>query len=323
MFADSSRIAMLSFSGAPGDHLHINPALRQLRRQVKSLLMTAEWKGGIIKSLYEHSGLVDKFVWLDSKQMEGWTEDQLRVYMLQETAGYEITEYHNLNGIIAGGFMHMPPFNRKPREARGRISKKTFYDLYCDALGVPEAKGLRPKIKLGEADRSWLRNYRTGLGIDKAIRLVGYQWSGSAKVKEIPYAFEIISKLLSNHNDIYIVAMGSERFKEALIPEGRCANLAGLIKWRQAAILTQEMSLYIAPDTSIMVAAHCYKDVPKILLATTTSGEQIAFPETAIIQSTARCSPCYRITDTCDLDNCCEAFDVDEIVETADKILKG
>lgn len=313
--------AMVALNGAPGDHLHALPALRQFSRQFKHTLLTAQWHGGLVKAVYENTDIFDKIIWLDAKQMEGWTEAQIGEYMLQETADYAVDWYFNLDQLALGkGLMFSPEhWDQTPVESiRGYNNEHTFYDHYCTALKVSEVKGQRPKLVFTEEEWGWLGEFRSRFN---ELRLVGWQWSGSAKVKEFPRSEKVIFSLLGRYPDIHILAMGSKRFYGREIKHPRFTNLAGQIKWRQAVIITSELDLYIAPDTSVMVAAQMFKDVPKILLATTTSGRQTAFPETQIIQSTAECSPCYRVLDSCNLDDCCGKIDDQKIYKAVADIL--
>lgn len=300
--------ALISLNGAPGDHLSALPALRQL--PFARLILSAYWRGGLIAALYEHQKLFDKFVWLEPTKMADWTPAQIGEYMLQQVADEQIDKYYDLNGYSG---MVTPEDEIPVEDLRELGNRGNIYDRYCEILDVH--KGNRPTLRFSEEEVEWVVDY-----CKQFPRLVGWQWSGSSKVKEFPRSEEVIMGLLEQHPDIHVVTMGSKRFSERHIPHERCTNLAGVIKWRQAALLTSVMDLYIAPDTSIMVAAQGFKK-PKILLAT-TSGSQIAFPETQIIQSRAACSPCYQVIDTCDVDDCCGKIDDQAIYDAANNILK-
>lgn len=310
---------MVMLNGAPGDHLHALPALRQLSQKCAAVYMTAKWRGGLVKAVYENTDIIDHFIWLDDQKMKDWTDAQIGEHMLYELGQRKIDKYYDLNG--QHNMMNAPEeWDKIPiEEMREHQEKETFYTRFCHALKVPEAKGSRPKMTYSEEERKWLEATVEYL---PDLKLVGWQWSGSSNVKEHPRALEILSTLLGEYPDIHILAMGSQLFSKAKIPEKRCVNLAGEISWRQATLLTSIMALYIAPDTSVMVAAQGFPEVPKILLATTTSGTQIAFPETEIIQSTASCSPCYRTLNACEMDDCCGKIDDMMIYAAADKILR-
>jgi ADP-heptose:LPS heptosyltransferase len=312
------KAVLVALFGAPGDHLHALPALRQFRQKIGRLILNAYWRGGLVSSVYDNLGIVDKFIWLDNRQMNGWTQPQIAEYLLMKLGANTVDYYYNLNGYT--GMMSTPGEWEKQPIAPMRIyqDKERIYDRYCQVLKVP--KGNRPIMAFSDEEIKWAEDFMDGIG---AFKLVGWQWSGSSRMKEHRNPKEVILNLLWEHEDIKIVTMGSERFATALIDHERYINLAGRIKWRQAALLTSYMTLFISPDTSIMVAAQGFEDVPKILLATTTSGKQIAFPETTIIKSTADCSPCYKVLDVCDQDNCCGKIDDQEIYQAAEHILRG
>lgn len=314
---ENDKTVLVTLYGAPGDHLHALPALRLFRQKVGRLILNARWRGGLVNSVYQNLNLVDKFIWLD-KQMNKWSQSEIAEYLLQKLGADTFDLYHNLNGYT--GMMSTPKeWERQPiGPMRNYQDRERIYDRYCQVLEVP--KGGRPKLEFSEKEIAWAEEFMDGIG---AFKLVGWQWSGSSRVKEHPNPQDVILNLLRDHTDIKIISMGSERFADAYINHERFINLAGRIKWRQAALLTSYMDLFISPDTSIMVAAQGFEDVPKILLATTTSGKQIAFPETTIIKSTAGCSPCYRVLDTCDQDDCCGKIDDQEIYQAADHILRS
>jgi hypothetical protein len=317
----SDETAMVSLNGAPGDHLLALPALRQFSKKWNHCLLTAHWRGGLVKAVYENMRIFDKIVWLDPSQMTDWHPNQVREYLLQQSQGYTIDWHYPLDQTPKGMMASADQWTQIPVESIRNYHKDvTFYDRYCDFLKVPAAKGLRPKMKFSKKEQSWLKKFA---GTIRESRIVGWQWSGSAKVKEFPRSEEVIQNLLTQYKDIHIFMMGSRRFEDRKIKHRRCTNLAGKIKWRQAVLFTSAMDLYIAPDTSVMVAAQGFPNVSKILLATTTSGREIAFPETQIIQSTAGCSPCYRVLDTCDMDDCCGKIDDQEIYTAADHILRS
>lgn len=312
---------MVSLNGAPGDHLHALPALRQFCKKFATLVMTAHWRGGLVKAVYENTGIVDHFVWLDQDKMEGWSEAQISEYLLQQLAEHDF-EYHvPLRGIHS--MMSSPEeWDKIPIDAmREWQDRHSVYDRYCNVLGVPEVKGARPEMVFTDEELDWARKFRDQFD----ARIVGWQWSGSSGVKQFPElrTFDLLSTLVTEYPDIHIFTMGSQRFSDTRIPESNCTNLAGKISWREACLLISLMDLYIAPDTSVMVAAQGFPDVPKILLATTTSGSQIAFPETKIIQSTAACSPCYRVIDKCDVGDCCGMIDELVIYGAVDNILRS
>ena len=313
--------AMVALNGAPGDHLHALPALRQFSGKCGELYMTAHWRGGLVQSVYENTGIVDHFVWLDDRKMCKWTEAQIGEYMLRQLGNRSFGRYYDLNGLH-GMMASAAEWDAiSPAEMREWQDQLTVYDRYSIILNVREAKGLRPKMSYSRAEREWADMFVANI---QEPRIVGWQWSGSADVKEFPKGKtqEVLSTLAEQYDDIHILALGSERFSDVPVPD-RCTNLAGHITWRQATLLTSKMQLYIAPDTSVMVAAQGFPDVPKILLATTTSGKEVAFPETTIIQSPVSCSPCYRIVKTCKKDTCCDKIPMSALLAGIDHILES
>ena len=89
-------------------------------------------------------------------------------------------------------------------------------------------------------------------------------------------------------------------------------NLGNSVSFRQAYILTSILDCLVAPETGLMVFAQAWAHLPKILLSTHTYGYHITFDnyangscsDTLIIQSEAKCSPCYDIVFDCKHDGC-------------------
>jgi len=209
----------------------------------------------------------------------------------------------------------------------------SFFDAMSERAGVPEAIGKRPITKLTHGERSWLRDFRYIYNIPKDAFLLGWQFTGSAKIKWYPFFDAVIQKsIMTRYPQVYVIGMGDIENRvqwDFKYHGGRFINPGNSVSFRQACILTGILDCFVSPETGTMVFAQAYEHVPKILLATHTYGYHITFPETKIVQSEAECSPCYDIVFDCkhDGDNpwslCMGEIAPERVIEAIAQVIEG
>ncbi len=302
---------LIKHHGALGDHGYTLPCLQALRKRYDGICLYI--RGETCKQVYENTGLVDKFLVYDRQlermslpDREAWFACQMADFPLERPANDPSYRcYMDFHGIVPGRYMfHVtdPLFEKPISWAKANAKGVSFYDVFSEYAGVlEEARGKRPFVVMSDSERRWLAGFRQQYNISESDFLLGWQFGGSSANKWYPFAQRVMESLISRHK-VKVVATGDDDCKELTwwrSLDGRYINLAGKISFRQAFLLTSIYNCFVSPETGVYIMSNAFADVPKVLLATHTAGYHIAFEETKIIQSDARCSPCYKLVFTC------------------------
>jgi hypothetical protein len=202
--------------------------------------------------------------------------------------------------------------------------------LFCHSLNPI---GKRPITRFTDEEINWLGDFRRTYKIPEEAFLLGWQWIGSARIKWYPFFDEVIQKaIMSKYPNVYVVGLGDIDNKirwDFKYHGGRFINLGKSVSFRQAYILTSIFDCLVSPETGLMVFAQAFEHLPKILLATHSYGYHFTFPETVIIQSEVKCSPCYKIIYDCkhDGDNpwalCMGKIPPARVIEAIEKVISS
>lgn len=300
---------LIKNSGALGDNAYCVPALNVLRKQYEKIYM---WGTFACEMALGDTGLIDDFIILpgdfkewDFNRARAWNKDVL------DYKGWHIDEIRDVGGAVASKFMFHPedPKADSPVEWRRSLNKGVnYFDEMSMTLGVPEAIGQRPVTPITHAERSWLRDFKHIHSIPKGTFILGYQLQGSAWFKRYPYFAEVIQRnIMQEYPDVYVVMLGDMKGKidwKRRYHHGRFINLKDTVSFRMAYLLTSTFDLFISPETGVFCFSQAFPDVPKILLATHTTGEHIVCEgdNTTIIASEAKCAPCYIVVRECTYD---------------------
>lgn len=339
---------MITHGGALGDNGFTIPVLTELRKRYNKIYLFS--KKQAVTALKD-TGLIDKFI-IYHPDMDKATNEQKRNWLQYMVRDIDFQSTLNFNGVIPGRYMFHkddPKFLLSVDWKRRNTENVSFFDAFSnhvfylkpDDIDLSDVKGKRPKICLTYAEQSWLRNFRYIHNIPKEAFLLGWQFTGSAKIKWYPFFDIVIQRgIMRKYPQVYVVGLGD--LDNILIWDrkyhgGRFINLGNTISFRQAYILTSIFHCLVAPETGIMVFAQAWPWVPKILLATHTYGYHITFntvgncpkSETVIIQSEAECSPCYNIVFDCEHDGsnpwslCMGRISPEKVIAAIEGIING
>jgi len=294
---------MVTHGGALGDNGFTIPALTELRKIYDEIYLSC--KEQACKALKD-TGLIDRFI-VHEPDMACAPWEERRNWLIHVTRDIDFHARLNFNGVIPGRYMFHkgdPRFHLSSEWKRENAEGVSFFDAFSRRAGTPKALGMRPGISMSIKERRWLQEFRHVHNIPEDAFLLGWQFTGSAKIKWYPFFDIVIQKgIMHRYPQVYVVGLGDLRNKlkwDRKYHGGRFINPGSTISFRQACILTSIFDCLVAPETGIMVFAQAWAHVPKILLATHTYGYHIAFPETVVIQSEAECSPCYNIVFDCE-----------------------
>lgn len=305
---------MINHGGALGDTGYLVPALNVLREEFQNIHMCTKRSGQLALG---DTDLIDGYI-IKPRGFNKWDVEYGRRWLLTMSEGTESYHVANTRGAIASKFMFHTddPLFEKPVEwKREKNEGVSYFDETSLHLqiksggevrrdGVPEAVGKRPITKLSHKERSWLRDFRHAHNIPKDAFLLGWQFTGSSFVKWYPHFDKVIQYgIMTKYPHVYVVGLGDMENKlrwNKSQHKGRFINLADSVSFRQAYILTSIFDLLVSPETGVFVFSQAFPDVPKILLASHTSGKHICCgDETVILQPRCECSPCYNIVATC------------------------
>lgn len=303
---------LIKHHGAMGDHGFTLPAIQALRSSGKYDRIILYHDGQACKQIYENTGLIDGYVmkdkWLEHPAMDFayrklWFHDKI------EAMG-GVQEMVDFNGVVPSVYMFHsvdPKYGFCETWKRKNAEGVIFYDLFSKRAGILDAaKGKRPEVILSQGERDWLYAFRKKHNIIPNTMIIGWQFTGSGQNKWYPFFQEVAKAIMDPNPYCYFVTTGDPGCIELEWPGalGRHINLAGKISYRQAFILTSLYDCFISPETGVFVMAQAFPETPKILLATHSAGYHYCncfddIKETEIIQSEARCSPCYNIIYDC------------------------
>jgi len=323
---------MISHGGALGDNGYTVPALNELRKIYDEIYLYGR-KQAVIA--LEGTGLIDRFI-VKPEEFGKGTLEQQRDWLVNAVSDVDFHAKINFNDVIPGRYMfHQgdPKFDLPVEWKRENVRGVSFFDAMSERVEeTKEAIGKRPVTQLTHAERSWLRDFRHIYNIPKGAFLLGWQFTGSARIKWYPFFNEVIQQgIMSKYPQVYVIGLGDVDNKiqwDAKYHGGRFINLGRSVSFRQAYILTGIFDCLVSPETGLMVFAQCFAHVPKILLATHSYGYHFSFPETVIIQSEAKCSPCYKIVYDCEHEGdnpwslCMGNIAPERVVEAIEKVIK-
>lgn len=336
---------MISHGGALGDNGFTVPVLNALRQIYDEIYMCGVNQAFIALG---DTGLIDKFIIKPSEYMS-WHFEKQRAWLIQATDNIDFDARINFNGTIPGKYMFHaddPKFNFPIEWKRSNASGANFFDVMSERAvnSITDASikkilssdlnplGKRPITILTEKEQRWLMNFRSIYNIPKKAFLLGWQFTGSARIKWYPFFDEVIQKgIMKKCPEVYLIGLGDidNIIKwDFRFHKGRFINLGQTISFRQAYILSSILDCLVSPETGLMVFAQAFEHVPKILLANHSYGYHITFPETEIIHSEADCSPCYNLVYDCKHDGenpwslCMGRISSKRVIEAIKKIIK-
>ena len=323
---------MITHGGALGDNGFAVPALTELRMRYDEIYLYGRRQA--LLSL-GNTGLVDRFI-VRPDDWDNMGKDRRR-WLENATADVDFQVRLNFNGVVPGRYMFHKDDTRfwLPVEwKRVNAAGVSFFDAMSERAKMPEAMGKRPITRLTHQERSWLRDFRYIYNIPKDAFLLGWQFTGSARIKWYPFFDEVIQKgIMRKYPQVYVVGLGDLKNKLIWSLEyhgGRYINLGDSVSFRQAYILTSVLDLLVAPETGIMVFSQAYEHVPKILLASHTDGTHICCGnETTILQPDCDCSPCYNIVFDCKHDGsnpwslCMGKIPPEKVIAAIEEIVDG
>ncbi len=335
---------MISHGGALGDNGFTVPALNALRELYDEVYMCGPNQS--LMALGE-TGLIDRFI-IKPPEYESWDFGKQRAWLIQATEEMDFDEKINFNGAIPGRYMFHaedPKFGLPTEWKRLNAEGINFFDAMSrraiDSISEVSSErilnsdsnpmGKRPITKIAEEEQKWLLNFRRAYNIPKNAFLLGWQFTGSARIKWYPFFDEVIQKgIMRKYPEVYVIGLGDldKRIKwDFDFHGGRFVNLGNEVSFRQAYILASLFDCLVSPETGLMVFAQAFEHVPKILLATHSYGWHFCFHETKIIQSNADCSPCYKIIYDCQHDGdkpwslCMGNIAPDRVIEAIEEII--
>ena len=337
---------MISHGGALGDNGYIVPALNGLRKLYDEIYMCGSSQAFIALG---ETGLVDKFI-VKPSAFESWNRDQQHDWLIHETKDIDFDTKIGFNGVIPGRYMFHAEDSKSelPLEwKRANASGANFFDAMSERvinsivdsttgesrLLSPDINpiGKRPMTRLTDKEQVWLSGFKRAYGIPDNAFVLGWQFTGSARIKWYPFFNTVIQQgIMSKYPLVYVVGLGDLDNKiqwNSKYHGGRFINLGNTVSFRQAYILTSILDCLVSPETGLMVFAQGFTHVPKILLATHSYGYHFTFPETVVLQSEAECSPCYNIVYDCkhDGDNpwslCMGKIAPERVIEAIEKVL--
>jgi len=301
--------------GAIGDQVYAIPALAELRKHYVFLVGYLKWNKGITEEIFRNSGLFDKYIWR-YPEMDTWTVDQEKAYLLEELMDVDMHDegstFINFRKVVPGVYIHHarwpskedpdPGFWWSYEKKRNMAFDVNFFEVFMEFAGLKPRKGARPFFVTDYGEREWLDGFKHRYGIPRDAFLLMWQWEGSSMIKQYPHVQDALLPVMEAHDDIYLIGLGDKRTQNVSWrgAGARFINFAGRLKWRQSMLLTSIADCYVGPETGITVAAQAFPRTPKILLATHTYGHHITCgSDTVVIQSEAKCSPCFNIVDDC------------------------
>lgn len=291
---------LISHYGALGDNGYMVPGLNALRTKYDNIYLSCKPQG---LTALDESGLIDGFI-IKPNEFSDWDQNR-QVHWLLNTAreqNISFETYIPMKNLVPGVYMfhHGDPNFDMPKDWKiENAAGVSFFDAFSLKMNCPEAFGMRPITHHTETEQSWLDNFRFAYGIPQGVFLLMWQFAGSARHKWYPYFKEVIQQgIMRKYENVYVIALGDLEDKmkwDGKYHNGRYINLSG-ISFRKAYIQTSIADLFVSPETGVYVFSQAYKHVPKILLATHTSGRHITCgDETKIMVGSCRCAPCYNI----------------------------
>lgn len=342
---------MIVNDGGLGDTAYSVPMLNVLRGMFDEIYMSGRPQ---CQKALQNTGLVDRFIIKPPEYHREWYEggmsdDEKRAFLSEQSRDLHVAAWLKTQ---ASRYMYHPyqdafyaPKWWKVDRARG----KSFFDVVaanaritsrtakgytaCIKDGVPEAYGKRPITKLTHTERSWLRDFRYAYRVPRHAFLLGWQFVGSSVLKWYPYFEEVIQRrIMQAHPEVYVVGFGDlERHFNwgSAFHHGRFINLMDTVTFRQAYLATSLLDCLVSPETGVFVFAQAFPNVPKILLATHSTGEHICCGrENVILQADCDCAPCYNILSDCVRDpktnavKCMASIKPERVIEAIETVIR-
>lgn len=289
---------MITHRGALGDNIYTMPAVEALKRKYDELYLSCVPQG---KAVFENTGLIAKFI-VHTKDVMELDAVLKRNWLLQQSLGLDFEGFINFHGVVPGRYMYRsndPLYELLQEEKIARAKGANFFDEMARKAEVPEAIGKRPDWHIKLKEKRWLRYFRARRKIPDRAKLVAWQFTGSGPQKWYPYFDIVVQEGLMADPDIYVIGMGDMEGKlewSEKYHHGRFINLTDKLSFRQSVLLTSIVDCLVSPETGIFCGSQAFPDVPKILLASHTSGEHICCgDETTILTPECDCAPCYNI----------------------------
>jgi ADP-heptose:LPS heptosyltransferase len=285
--------------GALGDMIMSTVLIRALKEDGYHVTVNTTERG---IDILKHDPHIDEFV----KYVDNTVpNEELGEYWDKLAEGYD--KFVNLSESIEGALIRIegrPEFYLS-KEDRHEQCNVNYYDHTLAVGGYEGIKGRNAELYFSESEERRAREFKRKY---KDKFLVVWALSGSAFHKVYPYGQDVVRAFVETHPDAIVATVGGifeTAGKWAKHPQIKYyAN-----RWplRKTMSVVKNADLVISPETSIAVAAGCFK-VPKIIMLSHASEENLTkYWENCqtLYSKTTSCYPCHQLhntLDTCKLD---------------------
>lgn len=292
------RNLMMIHKGALGDNIYTMPCVQWLQAAYDNLYLSCLPQG---KAVFDGTRYISDYV-LHTKEVMVLERELRRNWLLQQSERFDFERHINFHGVVPGVYMYRkehPMYSAPKEEKIDKAKGVNFFDEMSKRADVPEAIGQRPDWNILPREKRWLRRFRRRYNIPSTAKVVAWQLQGSGVAKMYPFFDIAVQRGIMEDPNIYVIALGDMEDKihwEFKYHHGRFINIGSKLSFRKAVLLTSIVDCLVSPETGIFVGAQAFSDVPKVLLATHTTGEHICCgDETTILRAEVKCGPCYNI----------------------------
>lgn len=286
--------------GAYGDAVIVTPLLRYLAEKGHEIVFLGSEQS---EEVLRHNPRVSKFVHHERDSVPNYELGEYFEKVRKDHGCDKLIDLCESIEVRLALSRDYPQWNW-PKAERAAYANINYYEYsftmasqQCPELFPSgEMFHMVPEMFFHPDEENWVAEERKK-NIGRTVIMWGL--SGSGRQKTYPYVPYIVADLVKKHRELKVILVGGKtcQILEAGFPKhDRIIKRSGDFTFRESAILARHVDLVVSPDTGFLHAAGCWPTA-KIGLLTHTSIENITkhFENDHSVQSSAICSPCFRL----------------------------
>lgn len=281
--------------GAYGDLLYCLPTLEALKREYGYLHLETGSRG---KMLFAHHPAFDRISEFDVGKYpvaEHMKVAELRWKALEDAGWDKVVNFWRCLEVSCIAEEGQEEFFY-PRERRKEIfSGRNFYETHFRKAGLPIPEPFDcGTFHFDDATAFWMEKWKKDHGDTFSVAIA---LCGSTGQKVPFYMKELAREIIDSFpgTNIYLVGNKEAQSQEFTFGEKNVCHTSGTWSYLQSLALMKLVDYVIGPETSLLVGAGMF-GTPKSMICTSCGVEQATkyHKNDFSIQSTYKCSPCYR-----------------------------
>ncbi len=274
------RAAVVRYGGF-GDSIQASSVLPGLKEQGYHITFYTTPRG---QDILKHDPHIDAFYIQDTEQVPN---NELSAFWEVQQKHYD--KWVNLCESVEATLLALPDRtnHRWPHAVRHKQMNQNYLEFTHELADVPMPP--KPKFYMSEDEKTWAQKFKQETG-----PVILWVLSGSSVHKSTPYVDQVLARLMLE-TDYKVVLVGDKHcqiLEAGWEQEPRIIRRSGVWSIRETLAFAHYADLVVGPETGVLNAVS-HTDVPKVVMLSHSSVENLTRDWKATIALTPNSTPCY------------------------------